>query len=489
MANDVVPASSCGGAGTVDKASGSKDSLDPTATDIWKACWAKGLRLHPHQDNAKLFQHHHTKVWYVVHLTTLERVPLPPGEAKWDLSFDDDGYGGAVDDSVPMKFESICLELLFKKALCETVKGHEPVVYDQSGSSPVVWTLASRLKRFVPMTFTFQVGAMAKDHKHPGFAAAVPRGGCRHFWNALELYDALKLETYKGKASKWVYETMPAWCDQVSKMGFQGSHCLPSRRAEDPQGKIQCRDVLKDMIHGSAVSTCCLLQLLVRWSSMKPNLGGLRSTKAQAAALSMLHGLLASTLGVAGDWTLPVHFQRGWKCQWPCLDTRAADVALHCQGDIVDVQSWADLPDERLSDLGEEWLREVQLAGGGTPGKVAMSQLLVRLAGISSCSPLLHQLIWTCTIKVEIALLHALNQGPRKGGIHVTTTDIMSLLWKPKLLAHELFKYQQGCRDATKDTHCLSFSTDKAQVTGFGMCNTVFALADNRAIIAVPQAC
>ena len=361
----------------------------------------------------KVFQHH-SSVWYVVHLTTLERVALPAG-GKWELAFDDDGFAGAVDDSEPQKFDPSCLELLFKKCLCETIKGLVHAVYDQSGSSPIVWTVANRLKRYVGMEFTFSVGAMSKPHKHAGVQVATPRGGCVHFWDACGLYAALKLNTYKGKQSKWVYESMPSWIDQMTQMGFSGAHCIPSRKAEASHKKVECRDVFKDALAGSVISTCCLVQLLVRWSAMKPQQGGLRHPKAQAAALSMLDGLLASTVDVSGEWTLPVHFCRVWQCEWPCLDTRAADVLLSVKDGIVDLQPWVDLPVHGLATVGGEWLREVQLAGGGRAGKVALSQVLLRIVDKSVHSSLLGQLIWACTIKVEFALVTYMKQGLGKG--------------------------------------------------------------------------
>ena len=258
-------------------------SLDPQDSQIWKTCWARGLRVDNHDQKVKLYQHYGTKAWHVVHLLILERCTLPAAvpDSKPDLAFDDNGYGGVVDDSVPAKFSTICLELVFKKTLCETIKEHEQTVFDQSGKRPVVWTLASRLKRFTPLKVTFAVGDMEKDHVHAVFAAAMPRGGCRHFWDAIEIYSALKLKSYKGKASKWVYESMPSWCEQLVKMAFLGHHCLPSRRAEGSAIKLKCRDPLVDVIPDSAVSTLCLVQLLVRWSSMKPHLGGLTDTKAQ----------------------------------------------------------------------------------------------------------------------------------------------------------------------------------------------------------------
>ena len=68
--------------------------------------------------------------------------------------------------------------------------------------------------------------------------------------------------------------------------------------------------------------------------------------------------------------------------------------------------------------------------------------------------------------------------------------NILDVLWKLRLLGHELYKYVVATKDVSDPAQVgnrFTFATDKANVNGLNLGNTVFALPSNVAFQAAPQ--
>ena len=74
--------------------------------------------------------------------------------------------------------------------------------------------------------------------------------------------------------------------------------------------------------------------------------------------------------------------------------------------------------------------------------------------------------------------------------VKAQTLDLLSFLWQPKQLNHELFKYQLSTKAATdvsvSGPH-FTLATDKANVCGANLANTIIALPSNVAFQCHPQ--
>ena len=91
-------------------------------------------------------------------------------------------------------------------------------------------------------------------------------------------------------------------------------------------------------------------------------------------------------------------------------------------------------------------------------------------------------------MKVEIAIVQSLRSGVSHNDIDATQTDIMALLYHPKRLCRELWRYIEASRRVSAGNVIFSVSIDKAHVTALPLSKTLVALVDETAFICVPQA-
>jgi hypothetical protein len=116
-----------------------------------------------------------------------------------------------------------------------------------------------------------------------------------------------------------VYESSNGWRYQLQAHGFYGKRVIASRRSSEassttvtPRGVDPSSNVLPEQV----MSSLCLLNCLLVWGVAKPQQHGLRSPKAQAAAMSVARGLLKGTVGQKAC-TFPLYFDNEWKVVWP----------------------------------------------------------------------------------------------------------------------------------------------------------------------------
>ena len=286
---------------------------------------------------------------------------------------------------------------------------HHLQVYDRSSPKALVWDVKARQRQFIAFDVDVKVGSMNKVHQHAVFQMGMPRAGFWFCWASIPLYGALGLKSYKGKASKWVYESNSSWRQQMANIGFRGFHIIQSRNSLESGQELtpRAKDPATDVLPEPVMTTLCLLQCLLRWGVAKPTHGGLRDPAGQAAALSLARGLLRSTVG-QNTFTLPVYFDNSWESVWPKKPEVAPCLMLDIVGGDVQLEPWIALCSDGRKKLPCDWLREVQLCTGASPSSAALFDVLIRVAVESSCKGLFRQLLWTSALKIEIVLATAI---------------------------------------------------------------------------------
>ena len=468
--------------------------LDPTKTDLWADITRAGLTLLPHQDHVKVYKSYADNRLTLVHTLTLERVKLAPG-IDWEVAYDDNGYGGVFDSRhVENGGDPYLMEHLFKQHLCKFLGSSKIGIYDLSGRKPAVIDWATKLQAFTTFDVTCKVGAMAKDHCHRVLQMKVTRGGCIFFWYCNTVYSALQLKSHQGVPSKWTYANVPKWRLSMSQLGFRGCHVIQSRRSVPAGAALDTgsdRDNASQTIPESCMSTLALLQQLFRWSSAKFQQGGLRNPVGQAAALCFAKGLLDSTCSQL-SFAIPIWFDAHWKCQWPCLPDVKPDLNVAIVNGKLDLTEWVDLcAGEWLHDLNlaSEWLRQVQCTMGDS---CSLFSVLQTLAIDPQCLGIYTQILWSSALRVEQVIAHVISNPASSTAnmVKAQTLDLLSFLWQPKQLNHELFKYQLSTKAATdvsvSGPH-FTLATDKANVCGVNLANTIIALPSNVAFQCHPQ--
>ena len=465
--------------------------LDPANTAIYKTLSDKGLRLAGHQPYVFLNKPWNDAATYLCHRLTSAKVKLPLG-AQWDMAFDDGEMGGLFDLNKQVNGgEPLLMENLFKQTVCNRKSDLREFVYDQSRGKALLWDTMVAKQRFQSLNVRFLCGAMRQQHSHPACLMALARGGCRVFWNCNELYEALNMKSFSNQGSKWVYTYMGKWQQYLESVGFRGNHCIRSKKLmpDQPVPNDGCgRDPACDVLPFSSMSTLSLLQSLVRWKAMSAQKGGLRHKPTQQAVVCYLAGLLASACGE--DWTLDIALSHAWECHWPGKGPELQPhLRLRVHNGMINLEPWGVMAQlHGPSSLASRWLRVCEKASAGTPGHSSLIDVLLHTAGEPSCEGLYKQLLWTCSVKVELAIVQSLSSGVSHNDIDATQTDIMALMHHPKRLCHELWRYTEASRRVSAGNVTFSVSTDKAHVTALPLSNTLVTLVDETAFICVPQA-
>ena len=475
------------------------NELDPCKSIIWEECYNAGLALQPHEEYVTSYKSFIDQRYYLVHSTTLERVILPCSDiSRWELAFDEDGFGGVYDDAqIVAGGEPFLLENLFKQLLCRNIETSALQVYDRSSRNKkvVIWDLEQRQRQFISFDVDIKVGSLQMLYEHPCFQMSTCRGGSWFFWGCIKLYSTLGLKSYCNKPSKWVYESSNGWRDQLQGHGFYGKRVIASRRSSEasgtpvtPRGADPCSNVIPEPV----MSSLCLLNCLFVWGVAKPQQHGLRSPKAQAAALSFARGLLKGTVGQKAC-TFPLYFFNDWKVVWPNQQEMEPSMRIDVVDGMLQLEGWVDhCQQDDANQCACEWLREVQVCTGASASSVDIFEVLKHIAVEVGCKGLFRQLLWFSTMRLELVLAQCIKTGVSTPDmVKPKLRDIMKVLWQPRLLGHELYKYVTAAKQASdpaKVGNRFTFQTDKANVCGLSLTNTIVGLPNNVAFHCPPQA-
>ena len=276
----------------------------------------------------------------------------------------------------------------------------------------------------------------------------------------------------------------------MESVGFSGNHCTRSVKVmpnEQGQDDGCARDPASQVLPFSCMSTLCLLQSLVRWKAMTPHKGGFRKEDAKDAAVCFLAGLLSSSYGY--EWTVDIVLAQRWELYWPGKGpVMKPDLSLKVVQGMICLEPWCQLAAQLGNQsLAKKWLVECQRASPGSPGSADVVAVLLRTCSDISCDSLYKQLLWACSVKVEVAIVQSLKSGDRFHDIQATHCDIMGLLSNPSRLCHELWRYSEASRRASEGCVTFSVATDKAHVTALPLSNTLVTLPST-AFVCAPQA-
>ena len=222
--------------------------------------------------------------------------------------------------------------------------------------------------------------------------------------------------------------------------------------------------------------------------------GGFRNSRDRLAAQTLLDGVTKGTCAMKA-FDIPVIFCSDWSAPWPCRPSVAPHLILLADPlGKVDLAPWYNFvsaaPGSR-NQIATSWWEIV--TGAVAPGVDVQTTVydLLRVAVGSTKKHALAftgQLLWAIGMRAE-AVLHtsALRGRYCDKQLHAQFTDILSLLGSARLLDSELVRHVLASRDATLGSTQLSWATDKVQACFHGIVNTIVAMEDNQAFVALPQ--
>jgi hypothetical protein len=402
------------------------------------------LQLWPHEELVYLEVHQDD--CFVVHAVTLERLALPKG-IQWDLVFDEEGEGCAIDvDDVA---DPVILSDALTRQLYATASDQAIVVESVPDGSKKEWSLSAKLQEGIDLAIEFGCGLLHLPYKCSISQFVWPRGNCRYFWKASDCYAWLGLKSYQGLPSQWVARMKKTWRKVIRCVDARNDHAVDSRLMLD--GDAWYRKI-RPPLDSLSLSTMGFLACVVSWAFATPRCGGFSDARASACAQEYLQGLLAATLSWQ-TFSLEIRFDDGWMHPWPCRESGPPSVSLFVANDLkVSVVAWREALSGHLQPVGRAWFAILSsaLTLNDATNRVELVDILHVAASEGELRPLFGQLLVQVAFRIEMAIFKTLAKGCQADrAILASYVDVEALLAHPTKLDFELLKEVLSVKEAT----------------------------------------
>ena len=204
----------------------------------------------------------------------------------------------------------------------------------------------------------------------------------------------------------------------------------------------------------------------------------------------MLHGLLSSARAGSNAWLFPVSSVHTWSSMWPLDQPTKPDIFIQIKEDLsVDLSEWVLAAENGgILSVAALWLKALRTKHETS---MCLTSILSVAATTKHMLPLLGQILWHASHRMEQAMAWALVHGrTRPHAILVKPVDLTSAMQDRHALDYQLLRHVISAREyfIQADTPFYCISLDKANVGGQTLPSAFWATADNKAIIACPQA-
>ena len=222
------------------------------------------LTMMPHKgfvflDNTKAGQ-------VLTHSLCLKRQLIPTEMSPCEFVFDDDGHG--VLQTGGGSAALLLLEDWMTRKPYTSDSGEIWIVEKAPDSSRgTKWNLTSKMREYLSCAAAFSLDGT--ELAFTTYHVTWPRGGCFVMWACQDFYTSLRLVSYKGQGSKWVYESLPSW-QAIMSCYHKQAHFVKSWTRLDPD------EALKSTTHSlpsTSFTTLAALVLMCRWARSPVRLG------------------------------------------------------------------------------------------------------------------------------------------------------------------------------------------------------------------------
>lgn len=424
----------------------------------------------------------------LVDTSLLSRQPLENGPwlIEWDGGFGALAHRNDRDAPAPL-LEDVAVRQLFRDR-----DGHSWVWDKKAPANRPVWSYTTVLERFTQVKITVRVTCLDTELDVDAFSMHWPRGGGgRYLISAQSVYKKLKLTTFSGKASKWVYDCAQKWMTYIDTFGWRGKHIFHGCRADRSLDSVDL-DPAEAFLPAPALPVLSLLALLTRWQVAAPNAGGFRGPDRKAACGELLQGLLQGVY--AGPWEITVEPRDDWTPPWPLLGQVLESVRLPVAADGM--VSLATLfppqgePPPGAGGAANRWRTPLLQRGALKPNREINLADLVRATCCSDVLKSLHNQLLTAVSNRLQNRLYKNQCGKVPDGVMTCrAVDLMQLLWSSRQLDCQLLRHIASgiAYTAEHKNGKLSWTTDKANVCGVHLQSGAFALTNNAGGVLATQ--
>lgn len=353
-----------------------------------------------------------------------------------------------------------------------------------------MWHLDTRRSLHEEIQVQLAVGPMNTVHSHRVFSMHWPRGGHHFFWEAISLYTCLQMKAYGGKRTVWLFRQKAVWWKTFLSMVGSEVHYTPGS-ATRPGSESTARHDDGIRLPTGALSTFGLLVVLSGMaSSMHHQAGGVKGSDLKAAAKFFLHGLVDAACFLQATFDIPIYSSASWSPSWPCEEECAPDFVLNIIGGAVAVKNLrAQLV---LKAADKAWVKVWSMMEEGFGRDLDTLRLLdfiLLLLSEQKLKQIAAQVVWALSRKLELVTLTSLRRGlPAEAPLQVRVAPLIDVAWHRQRLDQEISKHLVACRHLSTGLRNFSIPTDKANVGGPSLQNSIVVLADGSALVQAPQA-
>ena len=263
---------------------------------------------------------HQSEVAFVVHEITLQKAPLPKA-GNWQLVFSEEGFGAASTDDDQV----VLLQDFLSRTL---VKDDDGELYVWERGKPRPWHLDTKKSMCELLEVSLELSTLAARHGHKVYRLVWPRGGCHFFWDALTVYSALKMQSFQGKRTVWLYRQRQLWWKSFAMLFGTGVHYTPGVATKDnDEERFDGIDNVR--LPTGSLSTVGLLRVLMVLATSKPQAaGGVQGMAPKLAAQHVFRSLIQSSMYDKALVEFHLRCKDDWIPCWPAHEESAPDIVL-----------------------------------------------------------------------------------------------------------------------------------------------------------------
>lgn len=420
--------------------------------------------------------------WSLAHRVTGEVVPLPPVPAasEYILVGDEGDLFIVVDDQDDIEPEMVESKLRFR--LFVDADDQQMWVRDMASGAPASLLDQMRQKHEQRQAFV-KLPLCSSEVSLECAIYVLPVAGFYIRFSMLRLFYALALSGYGGHAGRWVRSCADALVRRANKYELPSSLHLSRQYANslERHGEDPSRHLGWPSCHIGAL----VLWLLV-WAFARPNEGGLREHGDRQTCAFFVQGLLQGAFGAKWDLVLFLAADAHRSPPQPPVGGGPRAIVVSADG-MLDIGTWRQ---RCAALLGVEGVSEVLglplLSGTGTmaPLTDVVAEVAGRMCSSRRLQNIFAQFVWRLSERLEAS--H--RQGASLVHVRLDAWGANADRQRCEMLQGYLASQRSLGRHPDALLH-ICCCIDKSRVSGLGLLNGAFALPENRAWWAPPQAC
>lgn len=441
--------------------------------------------------------------YVATNIMSFERHRLPDA-LSWEVVYDDGDASippvlvGARDEAGEQ--DPVILELadLFRGFVMRSGSGEMKIVDQSSSAERLLADEACRLRRGRADMYVSDTGSKISI---TCCAVVLPRpDNSRLYWNLLQVHKFLNIAAFDGSFAQWFFRGQGSWTRAFAKLfgDTGGSEQVLHRMAHTYDDSQKAKLPLRmRCTPWPSISTKGLLTSAIRWHALPRAKGGLGNARNRTCCAVLSRGILDALSTLPGPLEVHLHMCHIWSCSWPrpspppdgenivMLKITSGEV------DFTELKRLATSPRKRAS-LAKKWLSllAVELLGSSVRD---LYEVLLAAAAEPGLQCFFARLVSAVAMGIERAAGAFVTQPARAKS---SAQPPFAFSWQTaKCMIEEdgmcayLLQYVTNCREALRivcEDGSFSLATDKGNVNGLPLQDTVLALPNNMAWLCAP---